>query len=200
MADRAKGATALVLASVVAGMVGVSFAAVPLYRLFCQVTGFAGTTQTAVAAPAEALDRVITVRFNADIGKRLPWRFRPDQVAMELQVGEQGLAFFTAANTSDETVTGHAVFNVTPLKAGRYFTKIQCFCFDKQVLEPGQSASMPVTFFVDPEIADDPNLDDVSTITLSYTFFRTEGEAGPDSTEVSERASSPQEGGADEQS
>ncbi|MDP7641593.1 MAG: cytochrome c oxidase assembly protein, partial [Alphaproteobacteria bacterium] len=94
MADRAKGATALVLASVVAGMVGVSFAAVPLYRLFCQVTGFAGTTQTAVAAPAEALDRVITVRFNADIGKRLPWRFRPDQVAMELQVGEQGLAFF----------------------------------------------------------------------------------------------------------
>jgi cytochrome c oxidase assembly protein subunit 11 len=200
MASRAKGATALVLASVVAGMVGVSFAAVPLYRLFCQVTGFAGTTQTAVAAPAEALDRVITVRFNADIGKRLPWRFRPDQGAMELQVGEQGLAFFTAANTSDETVAGHAVFNVTPLKAGRYFTKIQCFCFDKQVLEPGESASMPVTFFVDPEIIEDPNLDDVSTITLSYTFFRTAGDTAPDSTEVSERTSSLQASGGDEQS
>ncbi len=196
MAGQAKATTALALAAVVAGMVGVSFAAVPLYRLFCQVTGFAGTTQTAVAVPAETLDRVVTVRFNADIGKRLPWRFRPDQGPMELQVGEQGLAFFTAANTSDETVTGHAVFNVTPLKAGRYFTKIQCFCFDEQVLQPGEIQRMPVTFFVDPEIAEDPNLDDVSTITLSYTFFRTEVDAG--ATEVSERPPSPENRGEDE--
>ena len=190
MAARAKAATALVLIAVVAGMAGASFAAVPLYRLFCQVTGFAGTTQTAVAAPAEALDRVMTVRFNADVGKRLPWRFRPDQGPVELRVGEQGLAFFTAANTSNETVTGHAVFNVTPLKAGRYFTKIQCFCFDEQVLGPGETARMPVTFFVDPEIAEDPNLDDVSTITLSYTFFRTDTGDDKATTEVSERAAS----------
>ena len=178
MAARAKGATALVLVSVVAGMAGLSFAAVPLYRIFCQVTGFAGTTQTAVVAPAEVLDRVVTVRFNADIGRRLPWRFRPDQGPIEVLVGEQGLAYFTATNNSDENVTGHAVFNVTPPKAGRYFTKVQCFCFDKQVLGPGETARMAVTFFVDPEIADDPNLDDVSTITLSYTFFRTEDERG----------------------
>ena len=190
MAARAKAATALVLIAVVAGMAGASFAAVPLYRLFCQVTGFAGTTQTAVAAPAEALDRVMTVRFNADVGKRLPWRFRPDQGPVELRVGEQGLAFFTAANTSNETVTGHAVFNVTPLKAGRYFTKIQCFCFDQQVLGPGETARMPVTFFVDPGIAEDPNLDDVSTITLSYTFFRTDTGDDKATTEVSERAAS----------
>ena len=190
MAARAKGATALVLVAVVAGMAGASFAAVPLYRLFCQVTGFAGTTQTAAAAPAEALDRVMTVRFNADVGKRLPWRFRPDQGPVELRVGEQGLAYFTAANTSEETVTGHAVFNVTPLKAGRYFTKIQCFCFDKQVLAPGEAARLPVTFFVDPEIADDLNLDDVSTITLSYTFFRTDTGDDKATTEVSERAAS----------
>ena len=199
MAARAKGATALVLVSVVAGMAGLSFAAVPLYRMFCQVTGLAGTTQTAVAAPAETLDRVITVRFNADVGKRLPWRFRPDQGPVEVRVGEQGLAFFTAANTSDETVTGHAVFNVTPLKAGRYFTKIQCFCFDKQVLAPGETARMPVTFFVDPEIAENPNLDDVSTITLSYTFFRTEVDAGAGATQVSERAPSAKNSGEDEQ-
>ena len=178
MAARAKGATALVLVSVVAGMVGLSFAAVPLYRLFSQSTGLAGTTQTAVTAPAEVLDRVVTVRFNADIGRRLPWRFRPDQVAMELRVGEQGLAYFTATNNSDERVTGHAVFNVTPLKAGRYFTKVKCFCFDEQVLGPGETARMMVSFFVDPKIADNSNLDDVSTITLSYTFFLTEDERG----------------------
>ena len=198
MAARAKGATALALAAVVTAMVGISFAAVPLYRIFCQVTGFAGTTQTAVAAPVETLDRVVTVRFNADVGKRLPWRFRPDQGPIELHIGEQGFAFFTAANNSNERVTGHAVFNVTPLKAGRYFTKIQCFCFDEQVLEPGEMARMPVTFFVDPEIANDPNLDDVGTITLSYTFFRTEvgADAGP--AEVSERAPASSDGGEDE--
>lgn len=190
MAARAKGATALVLIAIVAGMAGASFAAVPLYRLFCQVTGFAGTTQTAVAAPAEALDRVMTVRFNADVGKRLPWRFRPAQGPLELRVGEQGLAYFTAANTSEETVTGHAVFNVTPLKAGRYFTKVQCFCFDKQVLAPGETARMPVTFFVDPEIANNPNLDDVSTITLSYTFFRTDAGDDKATSEVAEGAPS----------
>ncbi len=125
MAARAKGATALVLVTVVAGMAGLSFAAAPLYRLFSQATGLAGTTQTAVAAPTEVLDRVVTVRFNADVGKRIPWRFRPDQGPMKLRVGEEGIAYYTATNTSDETVTVHAAFNVTPLKAGRYFTQVK---------------------------------------------------------------------------
>ena len=178
MASRAKAATALVLVSAVAGMVGLSFAAVPLYRLFSEATGLAGTTQTAVAAPAQVLDRVVTVRFNADIGKRLPWRVRPDQGPMKLRVGEQGIAYYTATNTSDETVTGHAAFNVTPLKAGRYFTQVECFCFGEQVLGPGETARMMVSFFVDPKIAENSNLDDVSTITLSYTFFRSADEPG----------------------
>ena len=164
----------LALAAVVAGMVGMAFAAVPLYRLFCQVTGYGGTTQTAGEAPELVLDRVITVRFNADVARGMPWRFRPARLAIDARVGEPMLAYYRASNDTDETVSGHAVFNVTPLKAGIYFAKIDCFCFEEQVLAPGESVEMPVSFFIDPTIADDPNLNDVGTITLSYTFFRTE--------------------------
>ena len=170
--ERRKIVTASVLVGVVAGMVGLSFAAVPLYRVFCQVTGYGGTTQRAEAAPAAVGDRVVTVRFNADVDPNLPWRFEPEQTAVTVKVGEQQLAFFKATNLSNEPVVGQAVFNVTPLKAGLYFDKVQCFCFSEQRLEPGQSADMPVTFFVDPDIVKDRNLDDVQTITLSYTFFR----------------------------
>ncbi|MCE2509813.1 MAG: cytochrome c oxidase assembly protein [Alphaproteobacteria bacterium] len=164
----------VVLASlvlVVAGMTGLSFASVPLYRLFCQVTGFGGTTQTADAAPDAVSDRRITVRFNADIAPDLPWAFQPVQRKVTVRVGEEKLAFYEATNRSKETLTGTAVFNVTPLKAGPYFSKIHCFCFDEQQLKPGESADMPVSFFIDPEILKDPNLEDVETITLSYTFF-----------------------------
>ncbi len=157
---------------VVASMVGLAYAAVPLYRLFCQVTGYGGTTQTAEAAPSEIGERIIKVRFNADVGAALPWRFRPVQREMTLRVGETGLALYRANNQGQNAISGQATFNVTPLKAGIYFNKIECFCFTEQRLEPGQTVDMPVSFFIDPEISKDPNLDDVKTITLSYTFFQ----------------------------
>lgn len=158
-------------------MVGASFAAVPLYRVFCQVTGYGGTPRTADAAPGETLERRMTVRFNADVDPALPWEFAPERRRVRIRVGEQALAFYRARNLSAEPVTGTATFNVTPLKAGRYFSKIECFCFTEQTLLPGQSADMPVTFFIDPAIAEDPGLDDVTVITLSYTFFETPRES-----------------------
>ena len=167
-----KAATAVLLLGVVAGMVGLSFAVVPLYRLFCQVTGFGGTTQRAAAAPGAVSERVITVRFDAEVDPDLPWKFEPEQGAIAVKVGEQATAFYKATNLSQESVIGQAVYNVTPLKVGLYFDKIQCFCFTEQRLTPGESEDMPVTFFVNPDILKDRNLDDVSAITLSYTFYR----------------------------
>ena len=167
--------TALVAAGVVFGMVGVAYAAVPLYQIFCQVTGYGGTTQVAAAAPAEVGGRSITVRFNADTAHAMPWRFRPRQRAIAVRVGEQSLALYEAVNSSQRRIVGSATFNVTPAKAGAYFNKIECFCFTEQALAPGESVDMPVSFFVDPAISDDPNLDDVNTITLSYTFFEVAG-------------------------
>lgn len=162
---------AIVCALVVAGMVGLSYAAVPFYRIFCQATGFGGTTQRAQAAPDKVLTRKITIRFESDVAPGLPWKFHPEQRSVDLKVGEVGLAYYKAINTSDRTITGRAVYNVTPDKAGLYFVKIQCFCFTEQTLDPGQNADMPVQFYVDPAIAKDPKLDEVRTITLSYTFF-----------------------------
>ena len=163
--------TALLLSAVVVGMVGLTYAAVPLYQLFCQVTGYGGTTQVAEAAPETVSDRVIEVRFNADVSNSLAWQFRPAQRSIDVRLGEQALAFYAARNESDVPTTGTAIFNVTPAKAGPYFNKVDCFCFDEQTLAPGQSADMPVSFFVDPALADDRNLNDITTITLSYTFF-----------------------------
>lgn len=180
MADpmRRRNTTVLVvLVGIVAGMVGLSFAAVPLYDLFCRVTGYGGTPQRAAAAAATVGERVVTVRFNADVAGDLPWRFVPEQRAVELRVGETGLISYRAENRGSEPVVGTAVYNVTPAKAGLYFSKVQCFCFEEQVLMPGQAVDMPVSFFVDPAIVDDPNLDDVDTITLSYTFFRAKSDA-----------------------
>ncbi len=176
---RRNATTAIVLIGVVGGMAGLAYASVPLYRWFCQVTGFGGTTQVAEQLPDRVLDRVITIRFNADVSASLAWRFRPARRSIDVRLGEQNLAFYAARNPSDATTTGTATFNVTPHKAGPYFTKIDCFCFDEQTLAPGQSADMPVTFFVDPAMADDRNLDDVTTITLSYTFFNADRGAGP---------------------
>lgn len=160
--------------ALVAGMVGLSFASVPLYRLFCQVTGYGGTTQVADAVPETVSNRDITIRFNADTAGGLDWRFSPEQREITLKVGEQGLAFYRAENIGRERIVGTATFNVTPLKAGPYFNKVDCFCFTEQALEPGASADLPVSFFVDPEIENDPNMRDVKTITLSYTFFEAE--------------------------
>ncbi len=161
------------LVGVVLGMNGFAYASVPAYRAFCQSFGFAGIPGIAAEAPASAdvIEREITVRFNADINPELDWRFKPKQRSITLQVGDSGLAFFEAASRADHVTGGVATFNVTPLKAAPYFVKIQCFCFDSQALAPHEVVDMPVTFFVDPEIANDKNLNDVETITLSYTFF-----------------------------
>ena len=169
--ERANRRLAVGLISVVVAMVGAAYASVPLYELFCRVTGFGGTTQVAEAPPETLGERVITVRFNSDVDPRLPWAFQPAQREMTLTVGESGLAHYRARNLSDQAFVGTATFNVTPLKAGPYFNKVQCFCFTEQRLAAGASVDMPVSFFVDPAIEEDPNLRDVRTITLSYTFF-----------------------------
>jgi len=163
---------ALVLVAGVAAMIGLTYASVPFYRIFCQVTGFGGYTQRADHAPSAALERMVTVRFNADVNVGLPWLFAPLQREVRVHVGETAMAYFRAQNMASRRVTGQATFNVTPDKAGLYFTKIACFCFNEQALDPGQSVDMPVTFFVDPKLASDPKMADVQTITLSYTFFR----------------------------
>ncbi len=165
------------------GMVGVMFAlvaaSVPLYRLFCQVTGFGGTTQRAAAAPERAVgDRLITVRFDASISPELDWEFRPAQRSVTVHPGEEKLIHYEAFNRSRRAETGTATFNVTPAKAGLYFAKIQCFCFTEQHLAPGQHADLAVTFFVDPDIVKDPNTRDIDAITLSYTMFRAKTEEG----------------------
>jgi len=170
--NSANARVAISLAAVVCGMVGLAFASVPLYELFCRVTGFGGTTQVADAVPEMISERRITVRFNADVSPKLPWDFKPEETSVELRVGEPGLAFYVATNEAARPTTGTANFNVTPDKAGIYFSKVQCFCFEEQELKPGESMRMGVSFFVDPALLDDPGMADVETITLSYTFFR----------------------------
>ena len=169
--QRGKRVTVVLAVSAIVGMLGLTAAAVPLYRLFCAVTGYGGTTQVADALPDEPLTRTIKVRFNADVDPALPWSFRPVEREVEVRIGEQRLAFYRAINEADRPIVGQAVYNVTPFKAGPYFSKIACFCFDEQRLEPGQEVDMPVSFFVDPAILDDPNTRDLTAITLSYTFF-----------------------------
>jgi cytochrome c oxidase assembly protein subunit 11 len=158
------------VATVVA-MVGLTFASAPLYSLFCKVTGFGGTTQVADGPADRVLDRIITVRFDANVASGLDWSFAPLQREIKVRVGETSLAQYRATNLSSRDVVGHAVYNVTPDKMGFLFEKTECFCFQEQVLKAGQTVDMPVAFYIDPKIADDHNLDDVSEITLSYTFF-----------------------------
>ena len=172
------GVVALALAGLVATMLGLAFASVPLYRLFCQATGFGGVPQRADRAPNEILDRTIRIRFDANVDRSLPWTFLPDQRVMDVKIGDTALAFFKATNNTDAAVTGRAVFNVAPELAGRYFTKIECFCFKQQTLAAHASAEMPVTFFVDPKIVDDEDTKSISEITLSYTFYRSDKEPG----------------------
>jgi cytochrome c oxidase assembly protein subunit 11 len=172
------GVVALSLAGLVATMLGLAFASVPLYRLFCQATGYGGVPQRADRAPNEILDRTIRIRFDANVDRSLPWTFVPDQRVMDVKIGDTALAFFKATNNTDAAVTGRAIFNVAPELAGRYFTKIECFCFKQQTLVAHASAEMPVTFFVDPKIVDDEDTKNISEITLSYTFYRSDKEPG----------------------
>ena len=180
-AHRRNARTASRLAIIVLAMVGLTFASVPLYRLFCGATGYAGTTQRAAAAPGRsASDAVITVRFNAETATELGWEFRPLQEEVTVHPGEERVIAYRAVNRTNQPVTGTATFNVTPFKAGFYFNKLQCFCFTKQYLAPGESADLSVSFFVDPDILTDPNTRDVDTITLSYTMFRAKEDGQPD--------------------
>ncbi|MBC2779098.1 cytochrome c oxidase assembly protein [Parasphingopyxis sp. GrpM-11] len=165
--------SAFAAAMLVAGMVALGFASVPLYRIFCQVTGYGGTTQRAEAIAANIVPtgRVITVRFDSNVSRELPWNFVPERHTDRVAIGAREMAFYRAENLSNHAITGSASFNVTPLAAGQYFTKIQCFCFTQQTLQPGENVRMPVTYYVDPAILEDPDVGDVEEITLSYTFY-----------------------------
>ncbi len=165
--------TGLLAALVGLAMLVLGFASSPLYRIFCQATGFNGTTQRAVGtgAPGEVVGKIVSVRFDGNVSPKLQWRFGPEQETQRVAIGAREMAFFTATNLTDKRLTGTAAFNVTPEQVGRYFTKIQCFCFTEQTLEPHATARMPVTFYVDPKFLDDPDTKDISEITLSYTFF-----------------------------
>lgn len=169
--DRKNRMVAFLALGVFVSMLGLAYASVPLYRIFCQVTGYGGTTQRADIAPSEVSDKIITVSFDANTSSALPWTFQPTQAKLAVKVGAQNMAYYEAKNTSSATVTGTAIFNVTPVEAGVYFNKIQCFCFTEQTLKPGESASLPIDFFIDPAILLDPDTKSISQITLSYTFY-----------------------------
>ena len=168
-----KNRTLVQLVAVVVTMISLSFAAVPFYSWFCAVTGYGGTPQRAEAAPDTILDQVVKIRFDASVDQNMPWSFKPVVRTMDLRIGETGLAFYEAHNPTDRVIAGTASFNVFPDTAGGYFTKIDCFCFSEQVLQPGETVQMPVSFFVDPAIVDDPDGKFVHEIMLSYTFHQT---------------------------
>lgn len=169
--NRRNGRVAIALLAVVGGMVGLAYASVPLYQVFCKVTGYGGTPKTEAKAGVAVSDQTITVQFDANVSPNLDWRFTPDQREITVKIGEQALATYSAENLSKKATTGNATYNITPFKAASYFDKVACFCFSEQTLQPGQKANMPVTFFVDPDILKDPSTKDLKTITLSYTFF-----------------------------
>jgi cytochrome c oxidase assembly protein subunit 11 len=172
-AERSNGKTALIMAAIVAAMVGLAFASAPLYRAFCEATGFGGTPLRAERAPG-AVAGEVGVRFDANVHPRLPWRFVPKQETVRIAPGAQTRIFYRAQNLSNRAWTGQAVFNVSPDQVGKYFKKIQCFCFTEQTLKPSERVDMPVLFFVDPKIKQDPDTRDIDEITLSYTFYPVE--------------------------
>lgn len=167
---RRNGRVALICAAAFFGMVGAAYAAVPLYKLFCQVTGFDGTVRKAEVKPTRILDRKVTIRFDANI-RELPWTFQTLQASQDVRIGDTGLAFFKVTNPTDKPITGRALYNVVPESAGPYFQKLECFCFTSQTIQPHQTVEFPVVYFVDPQFADDPETKNKSEITLSYTFF-----------------------------
>ena len=163
----------------VAAMVGASFAAIPLYKIFCRVTGFAGTTQVARIAPKHELGRELTIRFDSNVAPGLPWKFEPEQNEIKLHIGEVATVHYKVINEAARTITAQASYNVTPTTVGAYFDKINCFCFTEQTMKPGETREMTVVFYVDPKIVDDRDQDPLNTITLSYTFYRLPDAAQP---------------------
>lgn len=174
MALKSTHKTAIQMAAIVVTMGSLAWASVPFYSWFCQVTGFGGTTAVSTVAPDAVLDQTITIRFDATVSPELQWSFKPVARVMDIRIGETGLAFYEATNLSDRPIAGSATYNVAPYEAGGFFTKIDCFCFTEQVLQPGETVMMPVTFYVDPEIVTDRDAKYVHHITLSYTFYETE--------------------------
>ena len=174
MSTASNNRIAVKLVALVLTMGALSFAAVPFYDWFCRVTGFGGETAVADGGSDVILDRTITIRFDASTQAGMPWDFRPVETEVQIRIGETGLAFYEAHNPTDRPVAGSASFNVAPFSAGGYFVKIDCFCFEMQVLEPGQTVQMPVTYYVDPAIVDDPEAGRLNSITLSYTFYQTD--------------------------
>ena len=179
--DRRNRRTMMAMAGVGLSMLALGFASVPLYRIFCEQTGFGGTTKRASAdvQVREAVGHTMSIRFDSNVQPGMPWQFYPEHRTDTVTVGRKDMAIFIAKNMSDRPVTGTASFNVTPSQAGAYFTKIQCFCFTQQTLQPGQEVRMPVLYFVDPKILDDPDNKDTQQITLSYTFYPVEQETKP---------------------
>ena len=170
---RGKARTTAAVALLVAAMTALGFASVPLYRMFCQATGWNGTVQERLnaVAPGPVIGKLVNVRFDANVKPGMGWTFEPEEKVMRVAVGARQMAFFTAVNNTDHTITGSAAFNVSPLNTGQYFVKIQCFCFTEQTLRPHERVRMPVIFYVDPGFAKDPDTKDYSEITLSYTFY-----------------------------
>jgi cytochrome c oxidase assembly protein subunit 11 len=188
-----QGRTAAGLLAVVVTMASLSFAAVPFYDWFCRVTGYGGTVAVAETGADTVLDRTMKIRFDASLEAGMQWHFRPEVTEMEIRIGETGLAFYEAYNPTDRVIAGTASYNVSPDSAGGYFTKIDCFCFEMQVLQPGERVMMPVSFYVDPAIVDDPEGQFVKAITLSYTFHETdlpEAQAALDTTTAAPTAAS----------
>ncbi len=172
--------TAKKLVGVVVIMGALAWASVPLYDLFCRVTGYGGTTNASTGNTEGVLDQTIKVRFDASTARDMPWEFKPEQRQMELKIGQDGMAFYEAYNPTDKPIRGTASYNVAPYAAGAYFSKIQCFCFEEQILQPGERMSMPVNFYVDPDIVNDREGKYVHTITLSYTFHMMDDQTGMD--------------------
>jgi len=170
---------ALCCGAFVLSMVGAAYAAVPLYSLFCKVTGYAGTTRVAATAPTRVVDRTLDISFDANINRDLPWTFVPETRRVTVKAGEVKTIYYKITNTSQAPTIGVAAYNVTPMETGAFFSKIQCFCFTEQKLGPGESLELPVVFFVDPAIADNKALDDVRDITLSYTYYPAKRPASP---------------------
>ncbi|MFA7587623.1 MAG: cytochrome c oxidase assembly protein [Novosphingobium sp.] len=183
----------LIAIMVALAMLGLGYASVPLYRLFCQVTGFGGTTQRvseAQAASVKVATETVSVRFDANVDRGMPWQFRPERVTDTAQLGGRRMAIYLARNESDKPITGVATFNVEPAAAGKYFNKVQCFCFNEQTLAPGQEVRMPVIYYVDPAIRNDPDARDIEQITLSYTFHTARTEPASDGAKALDRAGS----------
>ena len=167
------------LVAVFVAMMGAAYAAVPLYKLICAATGINGTTQRVTSNPGKALARTMTIHFDANTGGSMPWHFKPDVEQMTVHVGETTIAYFSAVNPTDHVISGSATYNITPEIAGKYFDKIQCFCFTRQTLKAGERAEMPVIFYVDPAIMNEASANDIKDLTLSYTFFETHAPAAP---------------------